>query len=176
MDKATEERLLQLYEEVTTPDTDYGTSVESFNDDDDVRDPTFYAESSNSDSDNDHFREELIKEYLEIPSDVNDGRKLNVKTGPSDVNDGRKLVKTGPLHGGKRPKLECENREGRQDQGTMHFPASIPNPKHPGKSHHMRCRHCLNLGRRKETRFFCKTCVNRPPSCVEPCFENYHKN
>lgn len=77
MDKATEERLLQLYEEVTTPDTDYGTSVESFNDDDDVRDPTFYAESSNSDSDNDHVNES-INNTVDVITTLNSPDDLRV--------------------------------------------------------------------------------------------------
>ena len=106
------------------------------------------------------FREDIIKSYLEIP---------NTET------DGRNLVQSGPVRGGKRKRSHQQEMQDEQPQ-RMHFPALIPNAKDPQKSHHMRCRHCATQKKRKETKFLCKTCPDKPPLCVVPCFEDYHKS
>lgn len=58
---------------------------------------------------------------------------------------------------------------------NMHLPDTIPNIKDPQKSHHMRCRHCASQKKRKETKFLCKTCSDKPPVCRVPYFKEYHK-
>lgn len=101
------------------------------------------------------FREDLIKEYLEIDKDQRDGRLL---------------VKVGPIHGGKRKRPDPPNVH-----PEMHFPAKIPNTRDPTKSYHLRCKNCATKSVRKETQYLCKTCPHNPALCVVPCFEEYHK-
>ena len=55
----------------------------------------------------------------------------------------------------------------------MHLPTRIPaTPKNakPCK----RCRICYLQGRRKETRFECVACAEKPGLCVEPCFRLFN--
>lgn len=103
------------------------------------------------------YRELLVKELLGIPLDLKDGRKL---------------VIAGALHGGKRSRTEEELPDAPIE---LHFPDNIPNVKNPTKSFHMRCRQCLKNNIRKETKYLCKTCPNKPPLCIVPCFESYHR-
>ena len=37
-----------------------------------------------------------------------------------------------------------------------------------------KCVVCVKHGKRKESRYKCKTCISKPGLCVVPCFEIYH--
>jgi len=37
-----------------------------------------------------------------------------------------------------------------------------------------RCVVCFKAGRRRETRYFCETCLSQPALCVVPCFKTFH--
>jgi len=39
----------------------------------------------------------------------------------------------------------------------------------------LRCVVCTKRGKRKESRYQCKTCMSRPGLCIVPCFEVYHR-
>lgn len=95
------------------------------------------------------FREEIIKCYL----------------GVANIKDGRDLVKAGPIHGGRRSAEERDAPATSSSQ-SMHFMDHISNPKYPNRNYHLRCRNCASKAIRKETKYLCKTCPNKPPLCV----------
>jgi len=37
-----------------------------------------------------------------------------------------------------------------------------------------RCVVCFQAGRRRETRYFCETCLSKPALCIVPCFKSFH--
>jgi len=48
-------------------------------------------------------------------------------------------------------------------------------PPNPSKSSPTkRCVVCFQAGRRRETRYFCETCLSKPALCVVPCFKTFH--
>lgn len=56
----------------------------------------------------------------------------------------------------------------------LHYLQSIPpteKKQHPTKP----CRICTKAKKRRETRYFCPICKEKPALCVEDCFKNYHK-
>lgn len=106
------------------------------------------------------YRENLVRELLNIPKEMNDGRKI---------------IHGGALHGGKRPRMEASTSVVNTNN-EQHFPDNIPNAKDPSKTHHMRCKWCLQNKKRKETKYLCKTCPGKPALCIVPCFEQYHRN
>jgi hypothetical protein len=57
--------------------------------------------------------------------------------------------------------------------GTPHFlyHHNAKKKKHPT---YIVCSNCKVKGARKETYFYCKTCVNQPAMCPGECFERYH--
>ncbi|CAG9827541.1 unnamed protein product [Diabrotica balteata] len=97
------------------------------------------------------FREEIVKEYVGIDKDEQDGSNL---------------AKTGLLHSGKRPRLDQQIANRNTDSG-MHFIDKIPNSKDPNNSYHLICKHCTSRYILKETKYL--------SLCVEPCFEDYHR-
>ncbi|KAJ4429242.1 hypothetical protein ANN_26245 [Periplaneta americana] len=57
---------------------------------------------------------------------------------------------------------------------VKHLPAKqCANEK--GKIMRKRCKVCYNIGRRKESTFYCRDCSGQPRLCVHSCFGNYHK-
>jgi len=55
----------------------------------------------------------------------------------------------------------------------QHYPDVLSST--PGKTAAMRrCVVCHKQGRRKETRYFCETCIAKPALCITPCFKVYH--
>ncbi|CAG9826181.1 unnamed protein product [Diabrotica balteata] len=97
------------------------------------------------------FCQEIVKEYLGIDKNEQDGRNL---------------VKTGSLHSGKKPRLDQQIANRNTDSG-MHFLDKIPNPKDPNKSYHLRCKHCTSKSIRKKTKYL--------SLWVEPCLEDNHR-
>jgi hypothetical protein len=55
----------------------------------------------------------------------------------------------------------------------QHAPSTLPQvgrKQHPTK----KCRVCTKNKRRRETRYFCNACEEKPALCIDPCFGVYH--
>ena len=57
---------------------------------------------------------------------------------------------------------------------NFHYPAAIPENQQKKKPPR-RCRHCMTNNIRRESRYQCGHCADRPTLCVDPCFRLYHQ-
>lgn len=56
--------------------------------------------------------------------------------------------------------------------GGQHFISTIPSTTKARPTR--KCVVCNKQGRRKESRYFCKTCPSAPALCLESCFKTFH--
>ena len=56
----------------------------------------------------------------------------------------------------------------------FHRMENIPSSKGATSPCYLRCRICTLEKKRKETRYRCRDCENKPPLCPAPCFSIYH--
>lgn len=56
---------------------------------------------------------------------------------------------------------------------TFHHLVSVP-PTEKKERPTKPCRQCTKNGRRRETRYICPECPEKPALCVNPCFKEYH--
>ena len=58
---------------------------------------------------------------------------------------------------------------------NLHYPAAIPENQQKKKPTR-RCRHCMTNNIRRESRYQCGHCADRPALCVDPCFRLYNQS
>ena len=58
---------------------------------------------------------------------------------------------------------------------NFHYPAAISENQQKKKPTR-RCRHCTTNKIRRELRYQCGHCADRPALCVDPCFRLYHES
>lgn len=64
-----------------------------------------------------------------------------------------------------------------ETNAPQHFLAKIPIPEnYKRKTYFLRCKQCSQNKKRKETSWYCKTCVTSTPLCPGKCFEEWHNN
>jgi len=50
----------------------------------------------------------------------------------------------------------------------------LPKSEKTTKVQCKRCSYCKEIGKRKDTSYYCSLCPQNPPLCLGSCFENYH--
>lgn len=55
----------------------------------------------------------------------------------------------------------------------FHYLSSIP-PTEKKERPTKPCPMCRKIGKRRETRYYCPECVEKPALCIENCFKLYH--
>lgn len=72
-------------------------------------------------------------------------------------------------------KMPVNDQKSKSQQNNFHYLEAIP-PTEKKQRPTRACRFCTTQNRRRETRYFCPICVEKPPLCVENCFKQYHQN
>ncbi|KAE9521653.1 hypothetical protein AGLY_017949 [Aphis glycines] len=78
--------------------------------------------------------------------------------------------------------LYCQNEQ-KQNEITTKLPTAVPfvhtlqllpKSEKTTKVQRKRCSYCKEIGKRKDTSYYCSLCPQNPPLCLGSCFENYH--
>ena len=135
-------------------------------------------------------KESIDEEKIQDPSETIDSNALIHDTEVEKVSEKsaastnfQKHIHKDLLHHGDNISTIRENgrtcnvsgSESEQTYKEEHNLLQIPSTekkKYPTK----RCIICLDINKRKETRYYCTTCMNNPPLCKSKCFELYHKH
>ena len=57
----------------------------------------------------------------------------------------------------------------------FHYLEVLP-PTEKKKNATRRCQYCNKMKIRRESRYVCGYCEDRPPLCIDPCFRLYHSD
>lgn len=84
-----------------------------------------------------------------------------------NIKDTRTIINLAPLHTPNRNLAPCA-----ENLDVQHFKETVPCPANYSRNKYfLRCKQCTKEGRRRETSYRCKTCVERPPLCPGLCFD-----
>ena len=99
-------------------------------------------------------------------SEDEDGENDGIEDSPSLFQDIDNEVKRGDVR-------LSSTEGGQRTSFHQHFLSQIP-PTEKKKYPQRRCVYCRMNSAPRDTRYYCKTCINTPALCKEPCFRKYH--